>query len=84
MGVQYRFEDACFTYSDQKEKHRKYLFLGERLYGVGEGDTLRKAKINCAANAIENLEKGTQTDSAFSKEGLINYLHKQEVDKKTK
>jgi hypothetical protein len=50
--VEYRFEDSKTLEGLMK----KILFFGSKLQGIGEGETMRKAKIQCAKNAIFHLE----------------------------
>ena len=53
MKETYKFEDAPISAG-----FKKLLYVGKDLYGVGVGDTQRKAKIQCAKNGLENLRKG--------------------------
>lgn len=46
---EYRFEDVP---SHDPNHYRKNFYIGTKLYGIGSADTLRKAKINCAKDAI--------------------------------
>lgn len=42
--------------------------------GIGEGPTLRQAKINCAKEALKNLEAGRVLEKPMSKNGLMAFL----------
>ena len=55
MGLPYEFVDSA---SDKPGLFRKTLYIGNDLYGIGEGTTKRKAKIDCAREALKNLEEG--------------------------
>jgi hypothetical protein len=44
------------------------------LVGIGEGSTQRQAKINCARNALQNIEEGKKCERAVPQEGLLAYL----------
>jgi len=50
------------------------LYIGKKLYGIGEGNSLRKAKIECAKHALENLKDGKEAQREFNKDGLMEYL----------
>ena len=34
------------------------MYIGTKLYGIGKGTTARKAKIDCAEIALDNLKHG--------------------------
>jgi hypothetical protein len=40
MGEDYRFEDfTCINKKNQTSIFKKYLYIGQKLYGIGEGST---------------------------------------------
>ena len=52
----------------------KHLYFGEDLVGIGEGSTQRQSKINCARDALINLEQGKTLEKPISKNGLMAFL----------
>lgn len=45
------------------------LYFDTSLVGVGEASTMRQAKINCAAMALDNLKEGKTVPKPCSKDG---------------
>ena len=71
MKEEFRFEDFPTT---QSGHFKKMLYIGSKLYGIGSGQTARKAKIECARDGVNNLREGKQAKREFSKAGLMEYL----------
>jgi dsRNA-specific ribonuclease len=57
MNLPFRFDDG-FIEKINPEEFKKYLYIGTKLYGIGKGNTYRKAKIECAKIALDNLKHG--------------------------
>ncbi len=72
-GVKYEFQTKP-SFDDSDNHHIKHLYFGEDLVGIGEGNTQRQAKINCAREALKNLEQGKTIPKPMPKNGLLAFL----------
>ncbi|TNV82965.1 hypothetical protein FGO68_gene2765 [Halteria grandinella] len=70
-GITYEFTNAP---ADNPGEYRRLLYFGKDLIGIGDGQTQRQAKINCARVALQNLEEGKTMQRPVSKDGFIAFL----------
>jgi hypothetical protein len=71
--VKYEFQTKP-SIIESDNHHVKHLYFGEDLVGIGEGNTQRQAKINCAREALKNLELGKTLQKPMPKNGLLAFL----------